>query len=74
MSNSRILDVQDKLDDAVRAFDGLCDLFNEVEAARTDEFQVLRPHGVAELMRMVGGRFREARDMLDSVRGEIVAR
>lgn len=74
MCNTRILDVQNKLDDAVRAFDGLCDLFNEVDASCTDGFQALRPHGVAELMRMVGGRFHDARDMLDSVRGEIVPR
>ena len=70
----RILEAQDRMDDAVRAFDGLNDLFREVDAGNTDAFQVLRPHGVAELMGMVGERIRKARDLLDATADEIFGR
>jgi hypothetical protein len=68
----RILDAQNKMDDAVRAFEGLSDLFREVDGK--DSFEVLRPHGVAELMGMVGERIRTARDLLDATANEIFGR
>lgn len=68
----RILEAQDKMYDAVRAFDGLSDLFHEVDGKAS--FEVLRPHGVVELMDMVGERIRTARDLLDATANEIFGR
>lgn len=68
----RILDAQNKMDDAVRAFEGLSDLFREVDGKAS--FELLRPHCVSELICMVGDRFREARDELSATADEIFGR
>jgi hypothetical protein len=68
----RILDVQNKMDDAVRAFEGLNDLFREVDGKA--QFESLRPGGVSELISLVGERFLEARDLLDATADEIFGR
>jgi hypothetical protein len=74
MCKTRILDVQNELDAAVCAFDGLRDLFREAEGPGKQGYDALRPEGIAQLMDLVGERFHRARDLLDTVRGEVVPR
>lgn len=69
-----LLDCQDELHGALRALEGLRDLFYEAQGPDKRQYNALGPDGCAELIDMVEKRFRRVDVLLDTVADEVFGR